>query len=227
MGEVSYAVAFTSGLLSFFTPCILPLLPVYFGFLTGEAMESLQEKKVHRRLMVNTAAFVLGLTFLNLLLGFGAKAASDMLMRYGNGLRIAGGLLLIFFGVYFIFGMRIGFMEREHRIQYRGYTPGVLRSFVLGITFSFGWTPCNGSIITMILMMASFQNDYLGAGTLMIVYSLGFGIMFLVSALLVGVFVERLKGVYRHFGKIKVAAGLIMIAMGGLMLADRMYLLSF
>lgn len=228
MGEVSYLVALTTGLLSFFTPCILPLLPMYFGYLTGEVAtaETMDDSVVRRKLMVNAFAFVLGLTLLNILLGFGAKAASDVLFRYNEELRIAGGILMLLFGGYFIFGLKLGFMEREHKVQYKGYTPGFLKSLILGITFSFGWTPCNGPIIATILMMASFQKDYLAAGTLMMVYSLGFAIMFLLSALLMGYFLKHVKGIYKHFGKIKVGAGLIMIAMGILMLWDKMHWLN-
>ncbi len=226
MGEVSYIVAFTSGLLAFFTPCVLPLLPVYFGYLAGEAMTSLEKQKVHKRLLLNAFAFVLGLTSLNIMLGFGAKAASDLLIRYSDGLRIFGGILMILFGIYFIFGLSMNFMEREHRVQYKNYTPSFIKSFLLGITFSFGWTPCNGPIIATILMMASFQQNYVGAGTLMLVYSFGFGIMFLLSALLVGVFVDKVKVIYKYFKQIKIGAGVIMILMGILLLMDKMYWLS-
>ena len=226
MTEVSYLVAFGSGITSFFLPCILPLLPVYFGYLAGEAMNNLENRKVHRKLLLNAFSFVLGLTLLNILLGFGAKAASDLLIRYSEAIRIAGGILLLLFGAYFIFGMRLGFMEREHKIQYRSYTPSFLKSFLLGITFSFGWTPCSGPILATILMMASFQKDYMGAGTLMIAYSLGFAVMFLLSAVLVGFFVTKIRGIYKNFKQIKIGAGIIMIAMGIRMLMDKMVWLT-
>lgn len=225
-GEVSYAVAFGTGLLSFFTPCILPLLPVYFGYLAGEALGKVKSGKIHKKLMLNALAFVLGLSFLNLLLGFGAKALAGLLLTYSQYLRWFGGGLLIFFGLYFILGKSLGFMEKEHRHHYTKYQPNFIKSFALGVTFSFGWTPCNGPIVTMILMMASFQKDYMAAGTLMLVYSAGFAVMFLVSALLVGVMVDKIKGIYPYFGKIKVVSGVIMIIMGLLMIADKLYWLS-
>lgn len=227
MAEVSYIVAFTSGLLAFFTPCILPLLPVYFGYLAGDAMTALENKKVHRRLLINAVAFVSGLTLLNIMLGFGAKAASELLIRYSDGLRIFGGILLVLFGIYFIVGFSIAFMEREHKLQYKNYTPSFIKSFLLGITFSFGWTPCNGPIIATILMMASFQKNYWGAGSLMLVYSFGFALMFLLSALLVGIFIDKVKIIYKYFKHIKIGAGLIMIAMGILLIMDKMIWLTF
>jgi cytochrome c-type biogenesis protein len=227
MGDVSYIVAFGSGLLSFFTPCIIPLLPLYFGYLAGETINSIEDKKIHRKLLINTGAFGRGLTSLNIMLGFGAKAASDLLLRYSNGLRIAGGVLLILFGIYFMFGLSLRFMEKEHKIQMKSYTPSFLKSFLLGITFSFGWTPCNGPIIATILMMASFQKDYLSAGSLMLVYSLGFATMFMLAAVLVGLFMKKVKGVYKYFKWIKIVAGLLMIGMGYLMITNQISLLVF
>jgi cytochrome c-type biogenesis protein len=227
MNDVSYWVAFTSGLVSFFTPCILPLLPVYFGYLAGEAMDQLSDGKVHRKLIVNALAFVFGISVVNLLLGFGAKAASNFLIKYSVHLRVFGGILLILFGLYFILGLRLGFIEKERKFNYKSYSPTFLKSFLLGLTFSFGWTPCNGPIIASILFMASFKQDYFQAGTLMLTYSLGFSILFLLSAILVGVFIEKIKKVYRYFKYIKWVAGLLMIGMGILMLTNRVSLLAF
>lgn len=221
MTEVSYAVAFGSGLLSFFTPCIIPLLPMYFGYLAGEAVDGKMDSKLRIRLITNAAFFVLGLTLLNILLGFGAKAATQLLIQYASSLRIFGGFLLVAFGAYFISGKRLGFMEREHKIHYKKYTPGIFKSFILGVTFSFGWTPCNGPIIASILFMASFTKNYMQAGSLMVVYSVGFGIMFLLSALLMSTFLKNLKGIYPHFRKIKIGAGILMGVMGLLMIFDK------
>jgi len=226
MGDVSYYVAFTSGILSFFTPCILPLLPVYFGYLAGEAMTSLEDEKVHKRLMMNAFAFVLGITILNLLLGFGAKAASNFLLKYASVLRISGGVLLILFGLYFIFGLRLGLIEKERKVQYKSYSPSFIKSLLLGITFSFGWTPCNGPIIASILFMASFKENYLEAGSLMLIYSAGFAMMFILAAALVGLFIKKIKVVYKYFKPIKIVAGLIMLLMGYLMITNQVSILT-
>lgn len=224
--DVSYYVAFTTGLVTFFSPCILPLLPMYFGYLAGEAMNNLEEKKIHWKLVINAVAFVLGISVLNLLLGFGAKAASDLLIRYGDIIRITGGVLMILFGLYFILGLSFAFLEREKKVTYKSYSPSFIKSFVLGLAFSFGWTPCNGPIIASILFMASFKANYFEAGTLMLVYSLGFAILFILSALLVGIFIKKVRAVYKYFKYIKWVAGALMIFMGILMITNRVSMLA-
>lgn len=220
MFDVSYFTAFSSGLLSFFTPCILPLLPVYFGYLAGEAMTNLEDKKVHRKLMTNAIAFVLGLMVLNLFLGFGAKAASNLFAMYADQIRIGGGILLVLFGLYFILGLNLGFMEKERKLTYKSYSPSFIKSFFLGFVFSFGWTPCNGPIIANILFMASYKSNYLEAGTLMLVYSLGFSVLFILSALFVGIFIKKVRSVYKYFKYVKWVAGLLIIFMGVLMITN-------
>lgn len=219
--NVSYSIALVAGLLSFFSPCILPLLPVYFGYLAGEATANMVEnKKIKRKLILNALGFVMGISLLNVLLGFGAKAMTQVLMDYSDLLRIIGGILMILFGLYFISGIKLFYLEKEKKVQYKNYTPSFLKSFVLGIAFNFGWTPCNGPIIASILIVSSFEQDYLRAGTLMLVYSLGFAVMFLISAVLVGLFIEKVKKIYPYLNTIKRLSGAIMILMGILLITN-------
>lgn len=219
--DAKYLLAFWSGLISFFLPCILPLLPVYFGYLAGEAITNQNDKKIKKRLMINAFGFVLGITFLNILLGFGVKALSNVLIAYSDFLRILGGALMILFGLYFVLGFKWLFIERERKVTYQTYTPHFLKSFLLGMTFSFGWTPCTGPILTSISFMASFEKNYFKAGTLMLTYSLGFGIMFMLSAFLVGTFIGKVNKMYRFLNLIKQLAGVLMIIMGILLLANK------
>jgi cytochrome c biogenesis protein CcdA len=224
--NISYFVAFGYGLLSFFTPCILPLLPVYFGYLAGDAVTNMENKKVHRKLMINAVGFVMGITLLNVLLGFGFRSITTVLSGYNDIFRYFGGALMIFFGVYFIFDIKWMFMEKERKVEMKSYSPSFIKSFLLGITFSFGWAPCNGPIIASILMIASFEANYMKAGTMMLVYSAGFAIMFLLSALLVGIFVKRVNKIYKYFGVIKKVSGAIMIGMGLLLIFNKLSWLS-
>ncbi len=228
--DVGYLSALIGGVMSFFTPCILPLLPVYFAYLAGESVGDLSgekiDKKVSRKLLSNAFGFVLGLTVLNILLGFGATALGNIFALNGSIFRIIGGVLIILFGLYFIFDFKIGFLEKQSKVEYKNFAPTFLKSFVLGVAFNFGWTPCNGPIVGTILAIASFQHDYTKAGLLMLVYSIGFSVLFLLSALLVGIFVQKVRGVYKHFRKIKIVSGVLMVIVGLLMLFDKLQFLT-
>ncbi len=222
MSDVSFTVAFIGGIMSFFTPCILPLLPVYFGYLTGEAVSDLDTEKVNKKLLINAFSFVLGLTTLNILLGFGAKSISNVFTTNAGTLKIVGGVLVILFGLYFLFDIHIPFLEREKRFSMNNYAPTFIKSFLLGIAFNFGWTPCNGPIVFSILTLAVFKNDYLQAGFLMLIYSIGFSVMFLLSAFFAALFIKKVKNIYKYFRPIKVISGLLMILIGVLMIFDKL-----
>jgi cytochrome c-type biogenesis protein len=227
MGDnVTYFLAFINGVISFFTPCILPLLPVYFGFLAGEAITNVDNDKIKRTLMMNATGFVLGITFLNVLLGFGVTAISEPLTAYSNVLRMAGGALMILFGIYFISGIQLMFFERTRKVNYKNYTPGFFKSFLLGVTFSFGWSPCNGPIIGSILIIASLEHDYLRAGTLMLMYSLGFAILFLLSAFLIGNFMSKVKSFSKYYRVIKIVSGSILVIMRILLIFNKLSFLN-
>ncbi len=226
MGDVSYFTAFAHGFLTFFSPCVIPLLPLYFSYLAGEALHVDNDKKVRAKLIVNSIGFILGLSLLNLMIGFGAKFLSDYLIRNKDIIRIVGGILIIAFGLYFVSGMKIPFLEKDRKYVYTKYSPNFLKSLLLGFTFSLGWSACNGPIVASITLIASFQQDYLKAGTLMLVYSAGFSILFLLSAALAGTFVNKANKLKPYLGVIKVVSGVILIIMGILMLADKVYYFS-
>lgn len=233
--DVSIITAFIYGLLSFFTPCILPMLPVYFGYLTGDAIDKVNQTQIKKKLMINAIGFVIGISLYNMLLGFGFGAVTSSLAKYSDWLRYIGGGVMILFGIYFIFDIKWMLFERERTIRdksskkkaNKNLSPSFLKSFLLGITFSFGWTPCNGPILASILIIASFEQDYLRSGGLMLVYSAGFAIMFLLSALLVGVFVKKANRLYKYFGVFKKVAGVIMVAMGILLITNNLNWLTF
>ncbi len=226
MADVSYLTAFAHGFLTFFSPCVIPLLPLYFSYLAGEALNANNDKKVRAKLIVNSIGFILGLSLLNLMIGFGAKFLSDVLIRNKDIIRIIGGILVIAFGLYFVSGMKIPFLEKDRKLVYTRYSPNFLKSLLLGFTFSLGWSACNGPIVASITLIAAFQQDYLKAGTLMLVYSAGFSVLFLLSAVLAGTFVKKMHTLKPYLGVVKIISGSILIIMGILMLADKVYYFS-
>lgn len=224
--NVTYFLAFGHGLLAFFSPCILPVLPLYFGYLAGETTKDESKKKLNLKLMLNAVGFVLGLSIINILLGFGAHALTATLNQYSDMLRIAGGILLIFFGITFIFDFSFKVLEKERRFQYKGYSPTFLKSLILGFTFSFGWTACNGPIIASILFISGFEKDYWRAGSLMLTYSLGFAMLFLFAAAMFSLFAAKMKGLYKYFGLIKKVSGVLILLMGILLILDKVNILA-
>jgi len=226
MFQISIYTALINGLITFFSPCVLPLLPLYLSYLAGEAVNSKQSQETKRRLIINSIGFILGISMLNLLIGFGAKLISDYLIQNKDIIRIIGGIFMILFGAYFMSGKQIGLFEKEKRFVMAKYSPTLLKSFVLGFTFSLGWSACNGPIVASISLIASFQKDYLRAGLLMLIYSAGFAIPFLITAILAGIFVDKFKRLTPYFGKIKFVSGGILIIMGLLMLFNKVQWLT-
>ncbi len=224
MTNVSITSAFVGGFLTFFSACVLPLLPLYFSYLAGEAL-SMDDKKVRTKLMINSVGFILGISILNLLIGFGARFVSDYLITNKDVIRVFGGIVMIFFGAYFISGKQIPFLERDRKVTYKSYSPSFLKSLILGFTFSLGWSACNGPIVASIAVMASFQRDYFRAGGLMLIYSLGFAIPFFIAAFLTGTAASKLKSLNKYLGIIKIISGLVMVTMGILMLFNKVNIL--
>ena len=232
---ISGVTVFLQGLLSFFSPCVLPLVPLYIGYLAGGAKTVDEDGVIHYRrskVIVNTLFFVLGVSFAFFLLGFGFTAVGKFFS--GNRVLFAriGGVLVILFGVLQLFGSNV--FTREHRLPFRlsrfSMNPAV--ALILGFTFSFAWTPCVGPALTSVLLMASSASSSAVGYALIGVYTLGFVIPFLAGGLFTGAVLDFFK---RHQRVVKYTVktgGVLMILMGIMMLTGWMngitgYLSSF
>lgn len=222
--EISVAVAFTAGLLSFLSPCVLPLIPSYVGFLTGMSAEELE----HRRgtALVHGLWFVAGFSLVFVLLGAAASAVGSLLREHQLWLGRVGGILVILFGLYLIGALRPAFLMRERRIQLSRKPLGYFGSVIVGITFGAAWTPCIGPILGAIFTLAATQAG-LGAGMALLgVYALGLAIPFLVTALAL----DRFLGWFQRFRPYLVwvdrTAGALLILLGILLVTDRFTLLA-
>lgn len=198
-----------AGLLSFFSPCILPLLPVYVGILTTDAGDELS---LGRR-VANTVAFVLGISFVFVALGVGAGALGSFVINpYVN---VALGLVIFVFGLHLAGVLDIPFLLNERRADMRRIkVRGILSAFVLGLAFSFGWTPCVGPILGTILAMAAGQGSALVGGVLLFVYALGLCLPFVVITLASGVLLARLKRLSAYLPVVKAIGGALIAIMG-------------
>jgi len=224
MENTSLFAAFTAGLLSFLSPCILPLIPAYLSFISGVSLSEMRkeesESKSSVKVLSNALFFVIGFSFVFVALGASATFLGKFLIAELGILRRVAGVLVILLGLLVLGVFRIGFLDQEKRYHQRTKPFGLFGSFLVGMAFAFGWTPCIGPILAGILFVASTKETVVQGIGLLGVYSAGLGIPFLLAALAVDRFLRVSSWINRHFQAIKITSGLLLIAVGILMLTD-------
>jgi cytochrome c-type biogenesis protein len=234
--EVTFGGTFIAGLLSFVSPCVLPLVVPYLCFIAGVTLDDLTDELSSRetRLRVFRAsiAFVLGFSTVFVLLGAGiglfgrsVRQIEPVFTIFGTqfGLfTLLAGLAIIVMGLHFLGVFRIGFLDREARFQVRQKPSGPLGSYIIGIAFAFGWTPCIGPVLGAVLGIAG-SGDSAGYGAfLLFIYSMGLGVPFLVAALFAGPFLNWMKSIRRHMGTIERVMGVLLVVTGLLFIFGQM-----
>jgi len=208
-------VAFAAGLLSFLSPCVLPLVPSYIGFLTGM---SLPEMSGRRRVAVAHALlFVLGFSLVFVLLGASATALGRALNYYQVWLQRVGGVLIIGFGLVCLDVIKAGFLSQERRVQVEQKPVGYLGSALVGMAFGAGWTPCIGPVLGAILGLAATSQDLARGVLLLAVYSAGLAVPFLVAAVALDSFLGWFQRFRRYLPWVMRVTGVLLIFVGGLM----------
>lgn len=227
---LSFYLAFAAGVLSFLSPCVLPLVPSYLAFITGLSFEELTEEqtkaKRRRIILVNSLLFILGFSSLFTALGASATFLGQFLSAHRDAIRIAGGILVILFGLFVSGILSFGFLQQEKKLHLRGKPLGYLGSFAVGLTFAAGWTPCVGPILSSILLYASTQEDIRSGILLLLSYSLGMGLPFFVCSLLLNTFLSTFQKTRRHIGVVTKVGGALLIIVGILLLTDSFPFLS-
>jgi cytochrome c-type biogenesis protein len=208
--EVTLLLAFGAGLLSFATPCVLPLYPVFLSYITGMSVSEIQSdnKKLNKRAILHTILFLLGFSVIFLIIGFSASAMSEFLLTYQDIIRQVGAVIIIFFGLVIVGVFNFEFLMKDRKITFKNRPSGFFGSFLIGLAFSLGWTPCIGPILAAIISLAATQPD--SAMVMMISYILGFSIPFLVLSFFVG----KIGWIKRHSALITKIGGYIMIVVG-------------
>jgi cytochrome c-type biogenesis protein len=216
--ELGYGTALLAGVISFISPCVLPLVPGYLSFIAGESAETLRGPRpwVQRLGTLGPALlFVLGFAAVFVVLGAGASAVGGFLLRWKNEAAIVGGIFVAVFGLLMTGWLRPGWLLREYRLLDRvPAIQGPLPVFGLGVAFGFGWTPCIGPILGGILTLAAASGNTGTGMVLLAVYAAGLGVPFLLAALFVDWLATRTGAIARHGHRIRVVAGVLMIAMG-------------
>ncbi len=216
-----------AGLVSFLSPCVLPLVPPYLGYLGGTtvslaAEDSQLEPQLRRRIIFGAVLFVLGFTTVFVGLGAGASVFGQLIQTYRHELSIVAGVVILLFGLHFLGVLPISLFYKEKRYHHEMEGIGLVGAYVIGLAFAFGWTPCIGPILATVLALAANEAS-LGAGvSLLFVYSLGLGIPFVLAAVAIGPFLSFFKRFRRHLGLVEKAMGVVLIITGIMFLSGSM-----
>ena len=209
---MTYFILFLEGIITFISPCLLPMLPIYVSYFAGG---SAQEKD-HKRVIKNAFGFILGFTAVFVLLGALAGFFGGLLSRYQTAVNIVTGAIVVFFGLNFLGVFRLNIFKGSHGAK-KG-TPGFFSSVLFGIVFSVGWTPCVGAFLGSALLLAASGGSMTQGVLMLLCYSAGLGVPFFVSAILI----DKVKGAFRfikkHYGIINMISGLLLVAVGILMM---------
>ena len=223
-GNLGILVAFAAGMLSFLSPCVLPLVPSYVTFITGMTLEDLQQTK--RETLLHALTFVVGFSLIFLALGAGATVFGQLMLRYREWISRVGGVLIIVFGLYLLGILNLGFLARDTRLHLANKPLGYFGTLVVGIAFGAGWSPCIGPILGAILTMAANEADLQRGLLLLLAYSAGLAVPFLLAALMVDRFLKLFAKVRTQMIWVNRFAGAMLILVGILMVSDRFTMLA-
>lgn len=224
VNQVSLLAAFLAGVVSFVSPCVLPLVPSYITFITGVSFDELTAEqagpRVRRLTIIHSLAFIVGFSLVFIALGATATVAGQFLRTHQDLLRRVGGVLIILFGVFLTGIVPIPALSRERKKQLTTKPLGVLGSVLVGITFAAGWTPCIGPILASILIYASTAKT-VGTGVVLLsVYSLGLGLPFFIASLAMNSFLAASRRIRGQLRTIEVVSGVVLILFGVLLVTD-------
>jgi cytochrome c-type biogenesis protein len=223
----SLAVALAGGVLSFLSPCVLPIVPPYLAFMAGSSIDDIRAGSAADRRIVRAALFfVLGLSTVFLFLGLAASAFGQALLAYQREMAIVAGVVIIGFGLHFLGIVRVPLLYREARFE-AGNAGGALGAYVLGLAFAFGWTPCIGPVLGTILSLAAQQGSVERGMALMAAYAVGLGLPFLLAAVFLRRFLAVTGRLRRHMGTIERAMGVLLVGVGLLLVSGAFTDLSF
>jgi len=230
--DVPIYYALLAGAISFLSPCVLPLVPPYLCYMAGATVSQLtgetdqqENLDLRRKAVFHSLIFVLGFSVIFISLGASATAIGKLLLQWSDILAKVAGVVIIIMGLQFLGVFRLGFLQREARFQNSGRGP--LGSFVMGLCFAFGWTPCIGPILAPILTLAG-SRETVGEGAFLLgVYSAGLGVPFVLSALFIGPFMGFLDRFKKHLGRVEQIVGILLVVTGIMFLTGWMQAFAF
>ncbi len=227
-GNITYSAAIIAGLLSFFSPCILPLIPAYFSFITGLTLDELTENKteIRKKVILSTLFYVAGFSFVFILFGAAASFLGSFAFQYSWVIRYLGGGIILVFGLHLLGVININGFNFEKKIHVKKKPLHLMGTFVIGMAFGAGWSPCIGPMLGSILIVAGNQDTVLKGVSLLAVYSAGLAIPFLLMSFFINSVLDIMKRATKFIGVLNKASGILLIVIGLLLIFDKFRLLA-
>jgi len=229
--DISLYGAFIAGIISFLSPCILPIIPPYICFLAGMSLDQVTEKSksfdVGRKIMVSALAFVLGFATVFILLGASTSFLGQKLVDYFDILKYFAGAIIIIMGLHFLGIFRIKLLYRQAKLDVQKKPAGVVGSYFVGLAFAFGWTPCVGPVLASLLFVAGAEESAAQGAILLGAYAAGIGIPFLLAAAFAGPFVAFMQKFSKHMATVEKVMGGMLVVTGVLIMTGYMQVLGF
>ncbi|MER0237314.1 cytochrome c biogenesis protein CcdA [Fulvimarina sp. MAC8] len=231
MLDVGFGAAFLAGLLSFVSPCVLPLVPPYLAYLAGISFDQVREQgadpAVARRIIFSSLAFVIGFTTVFVALGATASVIGQAIAEWFDTLSIIAGVLIIIMGLHFLGVFRLSLLYREARFTVGTKPAGPFGAYVMGLAFAFGWTPCVGPVLAAILFIAGSQDTAMRGAGLLATYSLGIGIPFMLAAIFATRFLDWASRFRKHMATVEKVMGGALVFTGILFATGQMATISY
>ena len=226
---VSFPAAFVAGLLSFFSPCVLPLIPAYFTFITGFSIEELTEEynsEIRKKVFLSTFLFVLGFSLVFILMGASASYLGGLMYTYKKLIRIIGGILIIILGIHLTGLIRIPGLDFEKRINLEKKPLHFFGTLIIGMAFGAGWSPCIGPLLGSILIVAGSQETVWQGVILLGIYSAGLATPFIIISIFINFLLIFIKKASKVLKYVNVVAGVVLIVVGLILVSNKLYVFS-
>ncbi len=218
-------IAFGAGLISFLSPCVLPLIPGYISYISGQSLNDIVEQR--KKVLLKTILFSLGFSLVFIFFGATASFIGNLLLEYSNSLKIVAGIIIIIFSLQLMGIFNLNLLNREKRFYTKNYSNNLFFPFIVGGAFGFGWTPCIGPVLGSILALAATETS-LGKGILLLsFYSLGLAIPFVLSGYGISKFLEFSKNFKKNIRKISISGGIILLITGILIITNKLQITGY
>ena len=218
-------LAFGAGFISFLSPCVLPIIPGYISYISGKKLEEIQFNK--RVILTKTIVFSLGFSSVFISLGVAASYIGNVLLYFSNELRIAAGIIIIFFSLQLLGIFKFDFLNKEVKIQTQGFKDNLIFPYIVGAAFAFGWTPCIGPVLGSIIALSASEATVNKGALLLSFYSFGLAVPFILSGYYINLFLSTKKNFSKHYGKVMKSGGIILLLTGILILTNKIQIISY